>query len=120
MAIQAVHHGKKASSMLQNALPQTVDASQLRQYYRAPRGYVIVHDQATGQTIGVRKQDARQLGLWQPKPKPPISVKDWHAYKSAMRTEKKIKKVFKHSFAKHHARSSSACAPVHHRKPKAC
>jgi hypothetical protein len=96
MAINAVTHGKKTA--LQQGMPQTIDESLLRPYYRAPRGYVVVRDTQSGKYIGVRKADARQLGLWRPKPKPPISVRDWHAYKSAIKTEKKIKKVFSHSF----------------------
>jgi hypothetical protein len=104
MAINAVTHGKKTA--LQQGMPQTIDESMLRPYYRAPRGYVVVRDTQSGKYIGVRKADARQLGLWRPKPKPPISVRDWHAYKSAVRTEKKIKKVFSHSFrGSHHGAS---------------
>jgi hypothetical protein len=115
LAIQAVTHGRNNQTVA--GLPQTVDQSLLRPYYRAPKGYVVVKDQATGKYIGVLKADARRLGLWRPKPKPPISVADWHAYKGAIRTEKKIKKVFSHSFRGH--RSAGHCAPVHHKK-KGC
>jgi hypothetical protein len=116
MAINAVTHGKK-NSVQQSMLPQTVDESQLKAYYRAPKGYVVVKDTVSGKVIGVRKADARALGLWKPKPKPPISVKDWHAYKAAIKTEKKIKKVFHHSFTAHR-KSYSGSHAVHHKKSK--
>jgi hypothetical protein len=113
MAINAVTHGKR-NGMQSSMLPQTVDESQLRTYYRAPKGYVVVKDTVSGKVIGVRKADAKALGLWRPKPKPPISVRDWHAYKSAIKVEKKIKKVFHHSFTAKR-KSYGGSHAVHHK-----
>lgn len=80
----------------------------IRTFYRAPKGYVIVRDPATGQYYGaVRKDVARRAGLWKPAAKPPISATDWKHYKSAKRVEKKLKKIAGPALRKY-SRSSPA------------
>jgi len=69
-----------------------LDDSYLKTYYRAPRGYVIVHD-AAGRPYAVLRQIARQFGLWKPAARPPISATDWKHYKRNKATEKKLIKI---------------------------
>ncbi len=71
-------------------LPEMLDAAALRTYYRAPRGFVIVRDPATGQVAVVRKDVAIRARLWHPARKPPISAGDWHRYQTARSVEKKL------------------------------
>lgn len=66
---------------------------ELRVYYRAPKGFVVMTD-PNGQRFGVPKTIAREYG-WRPAKKPPISVGDWQAVKRADRTTKKMKNIFK-------------------------
>ena len=88
--------------------PYMLDASQLRVYYRAPRGYVVIHDRATGQVYAILKAVARQAGLWRPAAKPPISVRDWHCYKRSKIVDKKLRKIAGPALRKHGSRA--ACA----------
>lgn len=69
-----------------------LDDAYLRPYYRAPRGYVVVRD-PNGKPYAIMKHIAKQFGLWRPKSKPPISVRDWHAFQAAKRVEKKLRKI---------------------------
>lgn len=63
---------------------------------KAPRGYVIVEcPPGSGQKTAMLKPVARALGLWKPRKKPPIKVKDWEALKRADSTIKKLKTVQK-------------------------
>lgn len=70
---------------------------ELRTYYRAPPGFVVLTD-PNGQKFGVPKAIARQYG-WRPAKKPPISVGDWQAVKRADRTVKRMKKIFRQTTA---------------------
>ena len=94
-------------SQLEQQFPDTLALNHpyIRTYYRAPHGYVIVHDPVTRQPVmAVRKSIAKANHLWKPKPKPPISVRDWHCYKRAKVVEKRLAKIAKHSIHKHHSR----------------
>lgn len=77
----------------QFAIPQR----ELRVYYRAPKGFVVLRD-PNGQAFGVPKAVARNFG-WRPARKPPISVGDWRAVQRADRTVKKMKKIFRQTTA---------------------
>lgn len=72
--------------------PFAISKGDLRVQYRAPKGFVVLHD-SVGDPYAVPKQVARMLG-WKPASKPPISVGDWNAVKKADRTVKKMKKIF--------------------------
>lgn len=72
----------------------SLDDSFLRQALRAPRGYVVVRD-ADGRPFALLKAMAKQFKLWHPKPKPPISVRDWHHLRGAGRVIDKLKDMEK-------------------------
>lgn len=69
-----------------------LDASQLRSYLRAPKGYVIVHD-ASGQPFALLKKVAQMYHLWKPAAKPPISATDYKHFKRNKTIEKKLKRI---------------------------
>lgn len=48
-----------------------IDDAYLKQYVRAPKGYVVVRDQQ-GRPFGVLQKVAQFYGLWKPAKKPPI------------------------------------------------
>lgn len=89
------------------ALPDVLDPSALRQYFRAPKGYVVVRDPASGSIMAVRKDVARRAGLWKPSAKPPISATDWKHYRSACKVEKVIRKIASREIRKARASSRS-------------
>lgn len=106
--LPALPQGKKGglqaygNTGLQGQLPDMLDLSLCRNFYRAPKGYVIVRDPSTGQYVGaVRRDVARRAGLWKPSAKPPISATEWKHYKSADRVSKKLKKIAKSEFKTH-------------------
>lgn len=72
----------------------SLDDSYLRQCVRAPRGYVVIRD-ADGQPFAVLKTMAKQFKLWKAKPKPPISVRDWHHLRGAGRVVDKLQDMEK-------------------------
>jgi len=72
----------------------SLDDQFLRQYVRAPAGYVVVRD-ANGKPFPMLKAAAKMMGLWRPAKKPPISVRDWSALKRANSTVNKIKRIVK-------------------------
>lgn len=55
---------------------------------RPPRGYVTV--MYAGQKVFMLKGCARDLGLWKPRPKPPISTKNWNALKRARTAQRQV------------------------------
>lgn len=57
---------------------------------KCPKGYVAVEYQ--GAKVCMLKSCARDFG-WKPKPKPPISRKDWTAIKRASAASKRIRRV---------------------------
>jgi len=69
-----------------------LDDSFLKLQYRSPKGYVTVRD-AAGRPYPLLKTIAQKMGLWKPKRKPPISVRDWSAYRRAGAVEKKLRKI---------------------------
>ena len=77
-----------------------LDDAYLKVSYRAPRGYVVVRD-PQGRPYCVLKAAAKAFGLWRPADKPPISVGDWNAFKSAARVEKKLRKIAGPALRKH-------------------
>lgn len=84
----------------------SLDDSYLKIYYRAPRGYVVVHD-AAGRPYAVLRQIARQFGIWKPAAKPPISATDWKRYKRNRQIEKKLIKIARPAL-RAHSRPSAA------------
>ena len=59
----------------------------------APRGYVIITNPISGQKMAVRKEIARKLRLWKPRPKPPITASQYRTLKTAQRVESKLKRL---------------------------
>lgn len=80
----------------------SLDDAYLTAYYRAPKGYVVLRD-ATGKPFACLKQAAKMFGLWHAKAKPPISIRDWHAFQAARRVEKKLLKIAGPALRKRHA-----------------
>lgn len=72
--------------------PFAIPMRDLRQYYRAPKGFVVLYDQA-GDPFGIPKQMAKAYGLWKPAAKPPISATDWKSFKRAASVGKKLKRI---------------------------
>lgn len=70
-----------------------ISKANLKAYYRAPKGFVIVYDSA-GDPYGLPRKLAIMLKLWRPGHKPPISVGDYMAVKRADRTVKKFRKIY--------------------------
>jgi len=91
-----------------SVMPDVLDPSVLKTYYRAPKGYVIVRDPASGQVMAVRKAIAKAYHLWKPARKPPISASDWHHYQRNRQLEKKLLKIAGPALRKR----SSSRAPV--------
>jgi len=73
--------------------PVVISKGDLRQYYRAPKGYVIMRDQV-GDPMGVPKHIARRYG-WKPAKKPLLSIRDTQALKHAGIAIKKLQKAEK-------------------------
>lgn len=78
-------------AMLQGyAIPKAA----LKTYYRAPKGFVVLKDQA-GDPYGMPKAIARQMHLWRPAKKPLLSVRDTSALRHAGRAIKKLQNAEK-------------------------
>lgn len=88
----------------------SLDDAYLRPYYRAPKGYIVLRD-ANGKPFACMKTIARQFGLWHPKAKPIISIRDWHAYQRAKRVEKKLRKIAGSAIRRHSPGKAVACVP---------
>jgi hypothetical protein len=71
-----------------------IDDAYLKQYVRAPRGYVIVRD-ANGNPFGVNKWIAQKAGIWKPSPKPMLTSTDVRALRRAASLQKKLAKLNK-------------------------
>ncbi len=69
-----------------------IPARALKTYYRAPNGFVIMHD-AVGDPYGIPKALAKDYLGWKPAKKPPISVRQWSAMKHIRATMRSLKKV---------------------------
>lgn len=79
-------------NVIEAVKPWAISKANLKTYYRAPKGFVIVYDQA-GDPYALPRKMAQWLKLWKPAAKPPISVGDFQALKRADRTAKKVKKI---------------------------
>ncbi len=87
-----------------------IDERFLKQFFRAPKGYVILRDNA-GDVYALPKLIAMQRGWWKPAKKPPISVRDWSAMKRAQVVMRKLREIEK--TGRHLARL--AAGPQHRR-----
>lgn len=60
-----------------------------------PRGYVLVRDPANpdAEPVFLLKGAARAMGLWSPRPKPPVSGWDMRAIQRASAASKRVKKL---------------------------
>lgn len=65
-----------------------ISKGNLKQYYRAPHGYVVMRDE-NGDPMGVPRYMARKLG-WKPAKKPLLSIRDTNAIRQAGRAIKKL------------------------------
>lgn len=65
---------------------------EMRERAYAPRGYVVVPG-PDGEPIAMLKGAARAMGLWSPKPKPPVSGWDLRAIQRAHRATKRVRKL---------------------------
>lgn len=74
--------------------PFAISKGNLKQYYKGPKGTVIVHD-SVGDPYALDRRLAIRFKLWKPAHKPPISVGDWQSVKRADRTVKKMRKIFR-------------------------
>lgn len=78
--------------------PYAISKANLRQYYRAPKGFVIRHDEK-GDAYGIPKKLARAYLGWKPAKKPLLSIRDTNAIRHAGAAIKKLQKAEK--MAKH-------------------
>lgn len=76
-----------------NIKPYVISKGDLRQYYRAPKGYVIMKD-AKGDPMGVPKYIAKMYG-WKPAKKPLLSIRDTNAIRHSGAVINKLKKFNK-------------------------
>lgn len=70
-----------------------ISKGNLRTYYRAPKGYVVMKD-AAGDPMGVPKHIAKMYG-WKPAKKPLLSIRDTNAIRHAGAVINKLKKFNK-------------------------
>lgn len=77
-----------------DGMPITAAAS-LETRIKCPSGYVAVTDRNTGARGCMLKGVAIRMGMWKASPKPPISVRDWNALKTADRVAKKLENIAK-------------------------
>ena len=84
-----------------------LDDAYLKAYYRAPKGYVVLKD-SSGRPFAVNKAIARQMGLWKPAAKPPISATDYKHFKRNKAIEKKLRKIAGPALRKHTSRAPAA------------
>ncbi|MGH7198310.1 MAG: hypothetical protein ACREH5_06185, partial [Candidatus Omnitrophota bacterium] len=68
--------------------------SYLRTVPRAPRGYVVVRD-VQGRPYAMMRFVAQKVGMWRPKQKPPISVRDWNSLRRSNSVIKKLQTMEK-------------------------
>ena len=86
-----------------------LDDAYLKTYYRAPKGYVVLKD-SSGRPFAVNKTIARQMGLWKPAAKPPISATDYKHFKRNKTIEKKLRKIAGPALRRHTTRASASTA----------
>jgi len=69
--------------------PYAISKANLKQYHRAPKGFVIVFDEV-GDPMGVPKALAKLYFGWKPAKKPLLSIRDTNAIRHAGRAIKKL------------------------------
>lgn len=74
--------------------PWAISVRGLRTYYRAPKGYVVMHDQI-GDAYGIPKALAKTYLGWKPAKKPLLSIRDTSALKRAGVAIKKLQNAEK-------------------------
>ena len=74
--------------------PYAISKANLKQYYRAPKGFVIRHD-AVGDAYGIPKKLAQAYLGWKPAKKPLLSIRDTNAIRHAGRAIKKLQRAEK-------------------------
>jgi len=74
--------------------PYAISKANLKQYYRAPKGFVIRHD-AVGDAYGIPKKLAQAYLGWKPAKKPLLSIRDTNAIRHAGRAIKKLQNAEK-------------------------
>jgi len=74
--------------------PFAIAQRNLKQYFRAPRGFVIMKDEV-GDPYGIPKHLAKQYLGWKPAKKPLLSIRDTSALKRAGTAIKKLQNAEK-------------------------
>lgn len=74
--------------------PAAISKGNLKQFFRAPKGYVIRYD-AVGDPYGIPKSLAKQYLGWKPAKKPLLSIRDTNAIRQAGRAIKKLQNAEK-------------------------
>lgn len=87
---------KNDPNVIEALKPFAISKGNLKAYYRAPKGFVIMYDQV-GDPYGIPRNIAKQYLGWKPSKKPPISVKDWEAFKRSNSVMNKLKAIEKKS-----------------------
>jgi len=72
-----------------NLKSQVISKGNLRTYYRAPKGFVVMKD-SVGDPMGVPKYIAKMYG-WKPAKKPLLSIRDTNAIRHSGAVIKKLK-----------------------------
>ena len=86
--------------------PWALDDSFLKIMYRAPRGYVVVHDE-NGKPYPLQKWAAKKVGWWHEPRKPPITAGEWHQYQTAIKVEKRLARIARRALHRHGVRTSN-------------
>lgn len=91
--------------------PFAISKGDLKQYYRAPKGFIIRHDSA-GDAYAVPKKIAKAYLGWRPAKKPLLSIRDTNAIRHAgsvinklTKFEKTVKKIANYHAPKHHPKN---------------
>lgn len=74
--------------------PMVISKGDLRMYARAPKGYVIMHDEK-GDPYGMPRDLAIKMKMWRPAKKPLLSIRDTNAIRHAGTVINKLKKFNK-------------------------
>jgi len=74
--------------------PAAIAKTNLKTFYRAPRGYVVMYD-AVGDPYGIPRDLARKYLGWKPAKKPLLSIRDTNAIRQAGRAIKKLQNAEK-------------------------
>lgn len=93
--------------------PFAISTRNLKQFFRAPKGFVIMRD-AVGDAYGIPKKIAQQYLGWKPAKKPLLSIRDTSALRRAGTAIKKLQNAEKmaRKIANWHAPRRSAPRPT--------